>query len=94
MCVVSNHYDYYYDKWKKYEPFEWPPHIEPLTPLTPYTPRKFVTQEDIDEFHKLLDRAREYDKKHNQPDCELEEKKEKLRKLAKELGIEITLGDD
>jgi hypothetical protein len=47
-----------------------------------------VTQEEIDEFRRLLERAREYDKRNNEPDCEMESKKQKLRDLAKELGIE------
>ena len=36
-----------------------------------------------------LDRAREYDKAHNQPDCELSEKQEALKKIARECGVEI-----
>jgi len=47
------------------------------------------TQQEIDEFRRLLDRAREYDKRHNEPDCEMEEKRTKLKKLAEELGVDI-----
>jgi len=50
-------------------------------------PSSPIPQSEIDEFHILLDRAREYDKRMNQPDCELEEKKQKLLKVAEELGI-------
>lgn len=80
MCVVSMIYDYHYDKWwERYN-------IQPVTlPVLP-----FITPEEIVEFRKLLERAREYDKKNNQPDCELDEKKEKLKKLAKEMGVEIS----
>lgn len=73
MCAVSMIMDHYYDRWDKNK-------VTP--PLTP-------TQKEIEEFYVLLERAREYDKKHNQPNCEIEEKKEKLRELSKELGIEI-----
>lgn len=79
MCVVSMVMDHYWDKWR-----ENPGSIT-VTPQIVYPP----TQEEVDEFRALLKRAREYDKKHNQPDCELEEKKQKLMKLADELGIKI-----
>ena len=52
-------------------------------------PTPQITKEEIEEFRKLLDRAREYDKRNNEPDCETKEKKEKLLALAKELGVEI-----
>lgn len=81
MCVVSMIYDHYYDKFR-----EWNDRLTPPTYLLAPMP----TQAEIDEFRKLLDRAREYDRKHNQPDCELEEKKQKLLKLAKDLGIDIS----
>lgn len=86
MCVVSMIMDHQFDEWdRKYRPWL----SEPI--ITPYQKpqRAFPTQEEIDEFHRLLDRAREYDRKNNEPDCELEEKREKLRKLAEELGIKI-----
>jgi len=51
--------------------------------------RPVPSQQEIDEFRRLLERAREYDRKNNQPDCELEEKRRKLKDLAKELGVEI-----
>lgn len=85
MCVYSMIMDHYYDKW------EWPkpqPEIKPTLPKY-YPP--IPTQEEIDEFKKLLERAREYDKKHSEPECELKEKKQKLLDLAKELGIEDKL---
>ncbi len=49
-----------------------------------------ISSEEIAEFYELLERARAYDKAHGQPNCELESKKEKLTKLAKDLGVEIT----
>lgn len=48
-----------------------------------------ITRQEIAEFKKLLERAREYDKRNNQPDCELEEKKNKVRELAEQLGVKI-----
>lgn len=94
MCVVSMIYDHYHDKWKEMLP------VQPIAPLKPeQTPFKFIfpltsqeledLRKDIEEFKKLLERAREYDRKNNQPDCEMEEKRERVKKLAKELGVEI-----
>lgn len=53
-----------------------------------------ITPEEIAEFRRLLKRAREYDRRNNEPDCELEEKKARLRDLAKELGVTITFEDE
>lgn len=85
MCAVSMIMDHYYDKWQQPTLPQYPP------PFQPYIP-KIPTQQEIDEFYKLLNRAREYDTVNNQPDCELDEKKQKLLKLAEELGIKITIG--
>ena len=71
--------DHYYDKWQQIPPI-WPasPIIQPA-----------ISPEEVAEFKKLLERAREYDRKHNQPDCELAEKKAKVKDLAEKLGVEI-----
>jgi hypothetical protein len=84
--------DHFYDKWKdrgwdttggSIGPLTYPPlpSGKPLQPL--------ITQEEIAEFRKLLERAREYDRKHNEPDCELAEKKKRLQDLANQLGVKI-----
>lgn len=84
MCVVSMIVDHYRDKWDPWKPLT--PGGFPANPLTP----KLPTKEEIAEFYELLKKkAREYDAKNNQSDCELEEKKQKLLDLAKELGIDI-----
>ncbi len=59
---------------------KWEPYKDPL--IVP-------SQTEIDDFHKLMDKAGKYDIEHNQPNCELEEKKQKLQNLANELGITI-----
>lgn len=82
MCVVSMIMDHQYDKWHTYLPLN--PLVQPVDGV-----KKDITQEEIDEFHRLLERAREYDKRNNEPNCELSEKKQKLLDLAKELGVEI-----
>lgn len=88
MCAVSMIYDHYHDKWD-----QWRRQMPNTLPTVPYIPSQPLVPQipaaDISEFYKLLERAREYDKKNNQPDCELESKKEKLRKLAEDLGVKI-----
>ena len=96
MCVVSMVYDWTWDKWnRRYNP---PPIVVP-NPAAPYYPWPAVpvpqptppapTPEEVQEFRDLLDRAREYDKRTSQPDCETEEKRRKLLDLADQLGIKI-----
>ena len=87
--------DHYWDNWKDRTPAPYlvvpsqpfQPYIPP-NPIQPVTPP--ITPEEIAEFRKLLERAREYDKRNNEPDCELDEKKQRLKKLAEELGISIS----
>lgn len=86
MCTVSMVMDHYHDKWKLGGYVA--PNTLPRITLFP-TPPPTISKEEVEEFRKLLDRAREYDKRNNEPNCELEEKKERLRALAKELGVTL-----
>jgi hypothetical protein len=95
MSMVLDHFE---DRWKQHEPWK-PPQPVPL----PYYPSPYeqgpfeqpvipnreppITDEEIREFRDLLKRAREYDKKHKQPDCESEQKMKKLLDLAEQLGV-------
>jgi len=90
MCFVSMIADHYGDKWTQ-PPYQPQPLVQPFVPL-PIGVR-IPTKEEIDEFHALLKKARAYDKAHDQPDCEIEEKKAKLLKLADELGITISFDE-
>lgn len=88
MCVVSMIMDHYEDKWKHYvpqQPWTTGPGIYVVPPLT----NEEINQirQDAIELRKLLERAREYDRKNNEPDCELEEKRKKVKELAKLLGL-------
>ena len=85
-------YDHYIEKWDGYKkeqsqptyiPYPYPVGYFPPTVSSP------LTQEEIDELRKLLAKAKEYDEKTGQPDCELEEKKQKLIELAKDLGVDL-----
>lgn len=46
------------------------------------------------QLEDLVKRAAEYDKKNNEPNCELEEKKETIRRLAKQFGVKIRFLDE
>lgn len=87
MCVVSMVMDHYHDKWKPLLP------TYPTIPTQPVQPVQTIPQADIDEFYKLLERAREYDRKNNEPECELQEKKDALQAIAKALGVTIKFED-
>ena len=87
MCVVSNIYDYGRQQIEQ----QWPwvtPSIESVPPE--------VTKEDIAEIRRELAELRDlikagqrYDEATGQPDCELEEKTELIRRLAELLDVEI-----
>ena len=92
MCVVSMIMDHYDDKWNKkiQEPqtIKYEPGDGVDIPGAIY-PFPFITKEEIEEFRQLLERGREYDKRNNEPDCEMESKRQRILDLAKELGVEI-----
>lgn len=99
MCVYSMIVDHYGDKWYKRIPQPWTePAVQPSAPYVPYpvyTPVVVpqISPADIAEFYELLRKAREYDKKHGEPDCELDEKKERLKSIAKALGVKIEFSE-
>lgn len=93
MCVLSMVMDHYGDKWQtlaeeiqKQVSFTLSTPVPFPIPESVKLPRR-ITDEEIDELHRWIERAREYDKKYDQEECEMAEKKEKLFKLAEELGI-------
>lgn len=104
MCVVSMVGDYYQDKFAPIkdrpwytpnsDPFRWPHH--PTTPSTGTTPNIFITREEFDslkkellEMKELLTRAAEYDKRNNEPHCEMEDKVKFLKELARLFNIDL-----
>lgn len=91
MCVYSMIVDHYNNEWGRKRPqfpFPQPPLAFPTNP-PPNPPKPLITEEELKRFMELLRRAKEYDEKNNQKDCEMESKKETLRKLAEQLGVKI-----
>lgn len=88
MCSASMIMDHYCDKWTKTLREIQDAGLQYPLPEPP------ITQNEIREFRALLARAREWDKAHGQSNCELEEKREKVRKLAEQLGVKIEILDE
>lgn len=98
MCVYSMIADHFHDKWTT-PPYKWPfdqppQQPQPIVPVPypmplPIPMSRPITQEEVDELRRLLEKAKKYDEETGQKDCEIEEKKDKLRKLADEFGIPI-----
>lgn len=84
MCTVSMIMDHYREKWEPYLPYQ----PNPWVPNPPVP-----THEEVEEFRRLLDRARDYDRRHNEPNCELAEKRRVLKEIADQLGIDISFVD-
>lgn len=98
MCVVSMVMDHYWDKWTPQVPIPLPRQFpldwtSPPTITVTHSPPS-ITPEEISEFRTLLERAREYDKRNSEPNCELQEKKDRLKALAKDLGFNIDFIDE
>lgn len=103
MCVVSMVGDHYKDKWT--DDYYWfPEHIpapHEIWPPKPYAPQPnpdmvLIDREeiknlkrDIEEMKRLLKRAKKYDEDNGEPDCEVDEKMELLRKMAEVVGIDL-----
>lgn len=102
MCVVSMVMDHQWDHWRrKYWPqptpfIPWPQDTGPMPmpgPPLPPLPITPPSQEEIEEFRRLLERAREYDQRNAEPDCEMETKKKLLKQMADSLGVNIDFID-
>jgi hypothetical protein len=105
MCVYSMIADSFEDRWKwKYvpsEPYSVQPKIVPLPDTIIYSdPPAQVTKSDLDllrdELKKeiqilidLLKKAKIYDAENQEPDCELEDKKKRLKEIAQGWGLDI-----
>lgn len=92
MCVVSAMGDYYSDKFKDWIQRPTYPSIQPIVLKDPNT----VSKEEFDELKKMVEEMRdilkiasEYDKRTNQPHCEMESKVEVLKKLAELMGVDL-----
>ena len=95
MCSVSMIGDHYRDQW---QPKPWfQPNINPGLPGgglygggVPISRAEFDDlKRQVEEMKLLLARAKEYDERNGEPECEVDEKMDLLRKVAKLVGIEL-----
>lgn len=83
MCSVSA----VIDTWRE----NWQPYIQPSPPYTFYPDDAEIQKlkRDVEEFRRILKKAREWDKEHSAEPCkETGDKIEALREIVKALGLE------
>jgi hypothetical protein len=92
--------DHYMDKW---QPQPWYPSLpyiptypNPIQPNIILNPPPVISKEEFDslkrdvaEMKELLKRAKEYDERNGEPDCEMDEKMDVLRRVAKMVGVDL-----
>jgi len=103
MCVVSFVGDSFGQKW--YPSFQQPnPYVAPIDPekfmdktITNIWKGDQVSKEEFEalkkevEFMKqMLIKAKIYDEKNNEPNCEMEDKVALLKKIAELVGVDLT----
>lgn len=92
MCTVSMVSDHYKDnfiqRWSQPDPFH------PLNTATFTIP--MVSREEFDalkreveDMKKLLLRAKDYDERNNEPNCEMDEKVALLKRVAELVGVNL-----
>ena len=99
MCTMSMVGDHYRDMW---QPKPWYPLI-PQVPAAPM-PQAPITitmspeisraefedlKRQVAEMKELLRRAKEYDERNGEPECEMAEKMDLLRRVAKMVGVDL-----
>lgn len=101
MCTVSMVGDHYRDKWQRgYPGLPSTPTIDfyptqvatnPFSSVQPaVTKAEFeALKKDVEEMKELLKRAKKYDEDNGEKDCELAEKYDFIRQIAKFVGVEI-----
>ncbi len=76
--------DHFHDKWGQ------PPYNRIYTNFPEISRQEFEDlKKEVEEMKKLLIRAKEYDERTGQHDCEMEDKVETLKKIAKLVGVSL-----
>ena len=100
MCTVSNISDYARDRWR--DAYPWvTPNTYPVTPqpgIYPVVTEKpsevskeefEALKKEVQELKKLLEQAIKFDEVTNQPECEVDEKVDLLKKVGKLVGVDL-----
>ena len=84
MCTISMIGDHFNDKWNQ------PYYQQTFTNLSFISKQEFdALKKEVEDMKQLLIRAKIYDEKNNEPNCEIEEKIETLRKIADLMGVDL-----
>jgi len=84
MCTVSMIGDHFNNKWNQ------PYYQQTFTNLSSISKQEFdALKKEVEDMKQLLIRAKIYDEKNNEPNCEIEEKIETLRKIADLMGVDL-----
>jgi len=84
MCVVSMVGDHFSEKWQQ------PNYTQTFTNWPSVSRAEFdALKKEVEEMKQLLIKAKIYDERNNEPNCEMEEKIAKLREIAKLVGIDL-----
>lgn len=101
MCMVSaigqEYYDDYYHRYPPGYPWTYPP--QPIRyPNPPSTPTKGgehthpefdELRKEVEELKNLLKRAKKFDQATGQPDCEVDEKVDFIKRLADFVDVDL-----
>lgn len=85
--ILDHHQEKWFPKGHPQQYFQ-----QPITnPFVPPVDRQEFDQlkKEVEEMISLLKRAKEYDEKNNEPDCELEGKITLIRKVCEAVGVNI-----
>jgi hypothetical protein len=91
MCMMSA----VGDSWRETAPNRWPNIPMTPNPTFVFNP-SFVTKEEFDalkseveELRALLRAAKAFDEATGQPDCEVDEKVELIKRVAEAVGVDL-----
>lgn len=100
MCIVSMVLDDFYKRNPTIPNHPWVSPGNPSTPIVPnplvITPNPAIENElqklrqELEALKDLIKAAKIFDEKTGQPDCEVDEKVEALKKIAECLGVDIS----
>lgn len=86
MCVVSMIGDHYNDRLSRHYPQFYP--SAPSSDRT--TLQEFdALKAEVEQMKELLKKAKAYDERNGEPECEVDEKMAALRSVARLVGIDL-----
>lgn len=86
MCTVSMVTDHFRDGYLN----RWPQPQSTTFTIPPISREEFdALKREVEDMKKLLLRAKEYDERNGEPDCEMEEKVAIVKKVAELVGVNL-----